>query len=195
MSSRPQYTDKNSTQTLQQGLEEYYATNLDISDPRGLPSDFAKILIAHDVSHVILGCDTNMYDELKLLPLSFWTSDFKFRDYIRANKDPKIKPAIELMYQDLIRQHGVLWLYGSILFMIPRLLPELLKIWWQTRKKRKFYPFLACWREAQHRSEARCLDESRRRVDRTRLYIFGLESSCINGFGDCIIHLSVSMGR
>ena len=81
-SFRPRYTERNSTQTLQEGLEEYYALNSSITDPRELPPEFAKILIAHDVSHVILGCDTDMYDELKLLPLSFWTSDFKFADYI-----------------------------------------------------------------------------------------------------------------
>ena len=66
---------------------------------------------------------------------------FKFADYIRTNKDPKIKPAIDIMCKDLIKQHGVLWLYGSILFVLPRLLPEVIKIWFQTRSPRKFYPF------------------------------------------------------
>jgi hypothetical protein len=140
--SRPQYCQKDSTQTLQQGLEEYYQLNPQITDPRQLPPELAKILLAHDVSHVILGCNTNMYDELKILPLSFWTSDFKFKDYIRTRKDPKIRPAIDIMYDDLIRQHGVVWLYSSILFVLPRLLPEAIAIWWKTRGQRKYYPFL-----------------------------------------------------
>lgn len=139
---RPKYTYKNSTQTLGSGLEEYYAVNPNITDPLELPPDFSKILIAHDVTHVILGCDTSMYDELKLLPLSFWTSDFKFKDYIHTNKDPEIKPAIDIMYQDLIKQHGVVWLYSSILVVLPRLMPKIIKIWCQTRGERKFYPFL-----------------------------------------------------
>ena len=139
---RPQYTNKHSTQTLQQGLEEYYKINLSITDPRELPPEFAQILLAHDISHVILGCDTNMYDEIKLLPLSFWTSDFKFGDYIRTRKDPKIRPAIDIMYDDLIKQHGILWLYSSILFVLPRLIPELITIWFKTRSKSKYYPFL-----------------------------------------------------
>lgn len=138
----PQYIDRNTTQTLNEGLAEYYAINSNITDPRKLPPDFAKILIAHDATHVILGLDTNMYDELKLLPLSFWTSDFKFKDYLRVNQDPKIKPAIKIMYDDLVRQHGVLWLYGSILLTLPRLLPEAIKIWFHTRNRAKFYPFL-----------------------------------------------------
>ncbi len=140
--SRPDYTNKHSTQTLEQGLEEYYETNPSITDPRELSPEFAQILLAHDISHVVLGCDTDMYDELKLLPLSFWTSDFKFGDYIRTRKDPKIRPAIDIMYDDLIEQHGLLWLYSSILLVLPRLLPEVLTIWFKTRSTRKYYPFL-----------------------------------------------------
>ncbi len=140
--ARPNYTNKYSNQTLLQGLEEYYEINSNITDPRKLPPEFSQILLAHDISHVVLGCDTNMYDEIKLLPLSFWTSDFKFGDYIRTRKDPKIKPAIDIMYDDLIKEHGVLWLYSSILFVLPRLLPEIIIIWFKTRGTRKYYPFL-----------------------------------------------------
>ena len=140
--SRPNYTNKHSTQTLKQGLEEYYEINSSVTDPRELPPEFAKILLAHDISHIVLGCDTNMYDELKLLPLSFWTSDFKFGDYIHTRKDPKIRPAIDIMYGDLIEQHGVIWLYSSILFVLPRLIPEVITIWLKTRSTRKYYPFL-----------------------------------------------------
>ncbi|WP_019505606.1 hypothetical protein [Pleurocapsa sp. PCC 7319] len=139
---RPNYVNKYSTQTLQQGLEEYYAVNPRITDPRKLSPEFAQILLAHDVSHVILGCDTNMYDEIKLLPLSFGTSDFKLRDYIRTNRDPQIKPAINIMYDDLIKQHGVVGLYSSILFVLPRLIPELVIIWFKNRGRNKYYPFL-----------------------------------------------------
>jgi hypothetical protein len=141
--SRPKYLNKHSIQTLQQGLEEYYEINSNITDPRELPPEFAQILLAHDITHVVLGCDTNMYDEIKLLPLSFWTSDFKFGDYISTRKDPKIRPAIDIMYDDLIKQHGVLWLYSSILFVLPRLLPEVMSIWFKTRGTRKYYPFFA----------------------------------------------------
>ncbi|MGB3655972.1 MAG: hypothetical protein WBA41_32815, partial [Rivularia sp. (in: cyanobacteria)] len=73
MKKRPDYTDKNSTQTLQEGLEEYHKVNSDLTNPNTQPSDFGKILLAHDVAHVIYGCDIDMYDELKLLPLSWWT--------------------------------------------------------------------------------------------------------------------------
>jgi len=135
---RPNYTDKNSTQTLREGLEEYYAVNSDFTHPSTQPPDFAKILLAHDASHVIYGCDTDMYDELKILPLTFWTSDFKFRDYLRERKNP----AVDVMYEDLIKHHGLLWLYSSILIVIPQLLPELISIWFKTRKRQRYVPFL-----------------------------------------------------
>ena len=140
--SHPCYTNKNSTQTLRQGLEEYYAVNPKITNPRKLAPEFAKILFAHDASHVIFGCKTTMYDEIKLLPLGFWTSDFKFKDYINTRRDPIIRPAIDIMYDDLVKQKGLLWLYSSILFVLPRLLPEVIVIWFKTRGKRKYYPFL-----------------------------------------------------
>ena len=140
--SCPQYINKHSTQTLRQGLAEYYKINSSVTNPKELPPEFARILSAHDASHVVLACDTNMYDEIKLLPLSFWTSDFKFKDYLNTRKDPKMRSAIDIMYDDLITQHGTLWLYSSILFVLPRLLPEIAIIWFKTRGARKYYPFL-----------------------------------------------------
>jgi|SRR5919202_1974912 hypothetical protein len=94
---RPRYADKTSTQTLREGLEEYYALNPNITDPRQLPPEFAKILLAHDVSHIVYGCDTGMYDELKLLPLTWWTSNYKFRNHLQTLKDPNISPAIRVI--------------------------------------------------------------------------------------------------
>jgi hypothetical protein len=123
-------------------LEEYYAVNARITDPRSLQLEFAKILLAHDVSHVIYGCDTNMYDELKILPLTWWTSNYKFRDHLRTLKDPSISPAIKVMYDDLVKEHGVIWLYTSIFFVLPQLLPELISMWRKSRQRERFVPFL-----------------------------------------------------
>ncbi len=136
--TRPRYTNKNSTQTLRQGLEEYYAVNLDITHPSTQPEDFAKILLAHDASHVIYGCHTNMYDELKLLPLTFWTSDFKFRDWLRERQNP----SVNVMYEDLIEHSSVIRLYSSIFFELLRLVPELISMWLTTRNHKTFFPFL-----------------------------------------------------
>ena len=138
MENRPHYTEKKSTQTLQEGLEEYYAVNYDLTNPNTQPSDFAQILLAHDVGHIIYGCTTNMYDELKLLPLSWWTSECTFKEYLKMRKNP----AVDVMYDDLIKRHGVVWLYFSIFSVLPRLFPELILIWFKTRNRKNRVPFL-----------------------------------------------------
>lgn len=139
---RPRYLDRHSTQTLRAGLDEYYVTYPELTDPRQLSEAFARIILAHDASHVVYGCDTGMYDELKLLPLTWWTSDYHFGDYLRTLRDPAIGPAVKVMYDDLIKQHGVLRLYSSIFLVLPQLLPELFSMWWTNRNRRRFVPFL-----------------------------------------------------
>lgn len=130
--------NKNSTQTLQEGLDEYYAVNSDLTNPNTQPSDFSKILLAHDVGHIIYGCDTDMYDELKLLPLSWWTSKCTFQEYLKMRKNP----AVDVMYDDLIKRHGVVWLYSSIILVLPLLIPELILIWFKIRHRQNRVPFL-----------------------------------------------------
>ena len=130
--------DKNSTQTLQEGLEEYYALNPHLTPPDTQPLEFAKILLAHDIGHVIYGCDTGMYDELKILPLFWWTSECTFQRF----REMRNTPAVEIMYDDMIKEKGVLWLYGAVLKVLPPLLPELISIWFKTRQRKNRVPFL-----------------------------------------------------
>lgn len=138
MSQKPRYMDKTSTQTLQEGLIEYYAFNPHVTLPETQPPDFAKILLAHDVGLVIYGCDTGMYDELKILPLFWWTSECTFQTYLKM----KNSPAVDVMYADLIKEKGVFWLYSSVFRVLPPLIPELILIWFKTRNRKKLLPFL-----------------------------------------------------
>jgi hypothetical protein len=138
MRQNPRYMNKNSTQTLREGVEEYYAFNPHVTPPGTQPSDFAKILAAHDVGHVIYGCDTGMYDELKILPLFWWTSECTLARFREMRKTP----AVDIMYDDMIGEKGVLWLYGAIFQVLPRLIPEIISIWFKTRSRQKRLPFL-----------------------------------------------------
>ncbi len=138
MKKYPHYANKNSNQTVQQGLEEYYKINAYLTNHATQPDDFGKILLAHDVAHIIYGCDTDMYDELKLLPLSWWTSECTFKEYLKMRKNP----AVDVMYEDLIKRHGTIWLYLSIFAVLPKLLPELISIWFKTRNLQNKVPFL-----------------------------------------------------
>ncbi|WP_242025713.1 hypothetical protein [Leptolyngbya sp. FACHB-36] len=136
--TRPRYMDRTSTQTLQEGLKEYYASNPHLTPPETQPSEFAKILLAHDVGHVIYGCDTGMYDEAKILPLFWWTSECTFQRF----REMRNTPAVDVMYDDMIKEKGVLWLYSEFIKVIPPLIPELISIWLKTRKRSKRVPFL-----------------------------------------------------
>lgn len=138
MKKKPSYMEKNSTQTLQEGLDEYYQFNPHVTDPGTQPSDFGRILRAHDVGHVIYSCDTGMHDELKILPLFWWTSECTFQTYLKM----KNSPAVDVMYEDMIQEKGSLWLYGTILKVLPGVLVELIPIWFKTRNRRKLLPFL-----------------------------------------------------
>jgi hypothetical protein len=132
------YMDRNSTQTLQEGLAEYYTLNPHVTPPETQPSEFGKILMAHDVGHVLYGCDTGMFDELKILPLFWWTSECTFKTYLQM----KDSPAVDVMYADMIKEKGVMWLYGAVLRVLPRLIPTLIPIWLKTRNWQKRLPFL-----------------------------------------------------
>lgn len=138
MPGQPRYMNRHTTQTLQEGLTEYYAHNPHITDPATQPSEFAKILRAHDVGHVIYGCDTGMHDELKILPLFWWTSECTFRTYLKM----KNSPAVDVMYEDMIKEKGIIWLYGAILRVLPGVMVALIPIWFKTRNRQKLLPFL-----------------------------------------------------
>jgi hypothetical protein len=132
------YMQRNSTQTLREGLAEYYALNPHVTPPENQLPEFGRILRSHDVGHVIYGCDTGMFDELKLLPLFWWTSECTFKTYLEM----KNSPAVDVMYDDMIREKGALWLYGEVLRVMPRLILTLIPIWWKTRSWKKRSPFL-----------------------------------------------------
>jgi hypothetical protein len=138
MTPFPQYMSKASTQTLREGLAEYYALNPHVTAPETQPSEFAQILRAHDVGHVIYGCDTGMYDELKILPLFWWTSECTFKTYLKM----KNSPAVDVMYVDMIKEKGALWLFGAVLKVLPAVTLALIPIWFKTRKRQKLLPFL-----------------------------------------------------
>lgn len=79
-----------------------------------------------------------MYDELKILPLFWWTSECTFQRF----REMRNTPAVDVMYEDMIREKGTFWLYGSILKVLPGAIVELIPIWFKTRDRKKLLPFL-----------------------------------------------------
>jgi len=134
----PKNMNKFSSQTLAEGLEEYYRLNPQITDPSTQPEEFSNILKAHDVGHVIYACDTGMRDELKILPMFWWSSECSFSTYLTM----KNSPAVDVMYRDMVSEKGELNLILSIIKTLPLVFLDVIPIWLKTRKRRKLLPFL-----------------------------------------------------
>lgn len=134
----PSYMNKHSNQTLEEGLREYYLFNPQVTDPSTQPLEFKEILRAHDIGHVIYACDTSMRDELKILPLFWWTSECTFREYLKM----KNSPAVDIMYKDMIAEKGELHLLITIAKAAPKALIDIAKIWLRSRKRSNRLPFL-----------------------------------------------------
>lgn len=81
-----------------------------------------------------------MYDELKILPLFWWTSECTFQQFRQMRQNNA--SVIDIMYNDMIRDKGALWLYGNILKVLPPLMPELISLWFKTRNRKQRVPFL-----------------------------------------------------
>jgi hypothetical protein len=53
----------------------------------------------------------------------------------------KDSPAVDVMYDDMIKEKGVLWLYGAVFKVLPILVPALIPIWFKPRKRQKLVLF------------------------------------------------------
>lgn len=51
-------------------------------------------------------------------------------------------PAVDVMYDDMVKEKGTFWLYREVLKVFPLLIPELISIWLKTRKRENRVPFL-----------------------------------------------------
>jgi hypothetical protein len=76
------YQQQDSTQTLAQGLEEYYAANQGVVvRPRDLPPESSRLFRNHDMCHVIFGLDTTLDDEAMADARTMFSCDVGLRRY------------------------------------------------------------------------------------------------------------------
>ncbi|MGB3193279.1 MAG: hypothetical protein WBB43_28045 [Limnoraphis sp.] len=139
-----QYTEKYSTQTLRQGLEEYFQVNPHVTDPKRMREDFGKLLMAHDITHVLLGYDTDMRDEWRLFFLTFFVSTYTFKDYVQAYQDwlrDRDDPSVSATLDDVLKQQNALSWYGWAVISLLLVLPEIIVMWFQTRRHQKYWSY------------------------------------------------------
>lgn len=76
------YQAQHSPMSLSEGLAEYFRENPGLMDPAELPRDLAIGLHAHDVAHVVFGCDTTLVGEVTLARWSLLGITGSIRPYL-----------------------------------------------------------------------------------------------------------------
>jgi hypothetical protein len=125
------YQSPQSTQTLAEGLAEYYAANEGIvTRPSDLPPASAQLFRSHDLCHVIFGLSTNLSDEAMADARTMLSCDVgfaRYADYLRTDSQAKA----------LFAQFGVL----QSIWITVRALPRIFRAVLEMRRVRKRWPW------------------------------------------------------
>ncbi len=84
------YLEEGSTQSLREGIAEYYAHNSALLDPSRLPGDAAELFRQHDAGHVIFGCDTSLRGETLIDTWTVFATTAGLRGYLKYFKYPQV---------------------------------------------------------------------------------------------------------
>jgi ubiquinone biosynthesis protein Coq4 len=76
------YLDRDCNITLRQALNKYYLQNPGFYQPNQLDDDSRKVFYAHDVCHIIFGCDTSLAGEAKVEQWMLNSTNFSFQEYV-----------------------------------------------------------------------------------------------------------------
>ena len=112
MSSR--YQSWTTTQTLAEGLAEYYAVNPTFAGETDLLGQPRATVVAHDVCHVLLGLGAGSEEELVVEVFTALGCSFSFRDVAAFRK--------KAFATALLRTSGVRRLLRRLVVSLPRVL-------------------------------------------------------------------------
>jgi ubiquinone biosynthesis protein Coq4 len=76
------YLERDCNITLRQTLNNYYAQNPGFYQPNQLDDDSREVFFAHDVCHIIFGCDTSLAGEFKVEQWTIHSTNFNFKEYV-----------------------------------------------------------------------------------------------------------------
>jgi hypothetical protein len=125
------YVHQESSQTLRDGLAEYYATNAALLDPAGMSPEIAALFRQHDAAHVVFGCDTSLRGETLVDAATIFGSSLGLRGYLGYLRLPQVN--------QIFSQAG----YGRIAGELLRCLPDLVRVAARSRRLPRKWP----WRE------------------------------------------------
>ena len=115
--------------SLQAGLDEYRKSFSGLLHEDDIPARAVQFFHAHDLCHVVFGCDTSIPHEVMADTWSMFGTSVRFREYLDYLKLPQAKN----VFQDI----G----YGRTAWESMRALPRLVKVVLQVRRMKQPRPF------------------------------------------------------
>jgi hypothetical protein len=127
--SPPRYIQQHSTQTLRDGIAEYYACNPGLLDPEGMPERVRQLFRQHDAGHVVFGCDTSLRGEALIDSWTIFATTVGFSGYLEYLRYPQVN--------QIFRETG----YLRIAVESIRCLPDIGRALWRSRKMKTKWPW------------------------------------------------------
>lgn len=84
------YASQASSQTLREGLAEYYEHNPALLGPSQMDPQAARLFRQHDAAHVVFGCDTRLRGETLIDTWTIFGSTIGLRGYLAYLKLPQV---------------------------------------------------------------------------------------------------------
>ena len=123
------YMDPNSTQTLREGIAEYYSANPFLLDPEGMSPAAKALFKQHDAGHVVFGCDTSLRGETLIDTWTILGSTAGIKGYVEYFRHPQI-------YQ-IFADVG----YWHMTVEFIRCLPDVLRVLIRSRRLESRWPW------------------------------------------------------
>jgi hypothetical protein len=128
--SRVDYGKQDTTITLAEGLAEYRKSFPGLIDETKVSPKARELFHAHDLCHVVFGCDTTIHDEAMVDTWTLFGTTVTVRayvDYLRVNEA-----------RELFEEIG----YLRTLLATIGASPDLWRVFMRTREMTKKWPFL-----------------------------------------------------
>ena len=129
------FQNQNSTQTLEEGLQEFYSINSNfrkLSEKKDNP--YARVFKEHDYTHVLFGLGTSIEEESLLDSYVIWGTKFNWGLLWGFYRDPEYKVVIN----EIISKYGG---WGSIFKIYASLIPLKFKVFRKCLKMKKRWSY------------------------------------------------------
>lgn len=119
------YQKQNSSQTVQQALDEYYAKNTGLVNTSNEASEIAALFRHHDIIHVVFGCTTSLHDETLADTWTIFGTTIRLREYLNYLKYPEAT--------NVLKQVGWINMFREFL----KTIPDMFRVIGKTRQMTK----------------------------------------------------------